>query len=185
MSDKFIQTFKVSGEVCDNLIKYFNKHKELHVPGKVNNEELKKKSKISTDMPFLYSNESCVELKKYVEEMLVCFNEYKQLIPEIDIYCERFKLDANINIQKYEKKEAFFDWHYENSAPYRERIFVHMTYLNDVKEGGETAWYFQNLKIKPEKGLTMFWPADWMYLHRGYPPIKNKKYIITGWFSKI
>ena len=60
-----------------------------------------------------------------------------------------------------------------------------MTYLNDVSEGGETAWYFQNLKMKPEKGLTVFWPADWMYLHRGFPHKKGKKYIITGWFTKV
>ena len=73
--------------------------------------------------------------------MVICFNQYKQIIPEIDLYCERFGLDTSINIQKYEKKEAFFDWHFENSKPYEKRIFVFMTYLNDVSEGGETAWY--------------------------------------------
>ena len=185
MFDKFIQTFKVPDEVCDDLIKYFDKNKKLHIPGVVAENKVIKKSKASTDIQFVYSHDSCAELKKYVEEMVICFNQYKQIIPEIDLYCERFGLDTSINIQKYEKKEAFFDWHFENSKPYEKRIFVFMTYLNDVSQGGETAWYFQNVKMKPEKGLTVFWPADWMYLHRGFPPIKGKKYIITGWFTKV
>ena len=75
--------------------------------------------------------------------------------------------------------------HDSNISYYDDHIILIPTYLNDVSEGGETAWYFQNLKMKPEKGLTVFWPADWMYLHRGFPPIKGKKYIITGWFTKV
>ena len=30
-----------------------------------------------------------------------------------------------------------------------------MTYLNDIKDGGETEFYYQKLKVKPEKGLTL------------------------------
>ena len=60
-----------------------------------------------------------------------------------------------------------------------------MTYLNDVTEGGETEWYYQKLKIKPKKGLTVIWPADWTYQHRGIPSKTHHKYIITGWFSFI
>jgi hypothetical protein len=60
-----------------------------------------------------------------------------------------------------------------------------MTYLNDIKEGGETEWFHQKLKIKPEKGLTVIWPAEWLYLHRGCVAKKETKYIITGWISFI
>ncbi len=60
-----------------------------------------------------------------------------------------------------------------------------MTYLNDIKEGGETEWYYQKLKVKPKKGLTVIWPADWTFTHRGITAKKEHKYIITGWINFI
>jgi hypothetical protein len=60
-----------------------------------------------------------------------------------------------------------------------------MTYLNDVKDGGQTEWFHQKLKIKPEIGLTVIWPVDWMFLHKGVVAKKEEKFIITGWFSFI
>ena len=42
-----------------------------------------------------------------------------------------------------------------------------MTYLNDVNDYGETEFYYQKLKIKPEKGKTVIWCADWTHTHRG------------------
>jgi len=58
-----------------------------------------------------------------------------------------------------------------------------MTYLNDIKEGGETEFYYQKLKIKPETGLTLIWGTDWTTTHRGIPSKTETKYIATGWYS--
>ena len=58
-----------------------------------------------------------------------------------------------------------------------------MTYLNDVIDGGETEWYYQNIKIKPERGLTVIWPSDWTFTHRGNTSPTQTKYIATGWFN--
>jgi hypothetical protein len=58
-----------------------------------------------------------------------------------------------------------------------------MTYLNNVTDGGETEWYHQDLKIQPQKGLTVIWPADWCFVHRGNITPTQDKYIITGWFN--
>jgi len=60
-----------------------------------------------------------------------------------------------------------------------------MTYLNNVKDSGETEWFYQNLKIKPEAGLTVIWPTDWTFTHRGIPSKTEIKYIVTGWYSYI
>jgi hypothetical protein len=56
-----------------------------------------------------------------------------------------------------------------------------MTYLNDVESGGETEFLYQNLKIKPQKGLTLIWPTDWTHTHRGIPSMEEEKMIVTGW----
>jgi hypothetical protein len=60
-----------------------------------------------------------------------------------------------------------------------------MTYLNTVNSGGETAFWDQKLKIKPKKGLTLIWPATWTHTHKGYPPKKQNKYILTGWWKRL
>jgi hypothetical protein len=60
-----------------------------------------------------------------------------------------------------------------------------MTYLNDVQDAGETAFYHQDVLIKPEKGLTLIWPSDWTFTHKGIPSPTEDKYIVTGWFSFI
>jgi hypothetical protein len=58
-----------------------------------------------------------------------------------------------------------------------------MTYLNDVTDHGETEFYYQNLKVTPQKGKTVIWPADWTHTHRGIVSPTQDKYIVTGWFD--
>jgi hypothetical protein len=58
-----------------------------------------------------------------------------------------------------------------------------MTYLNTVTDGGETEFFWQKIKVKPEKGLTLIWPSDFTHTHRGIPSPSQKKYIVTGWFN--
>ena len=78
-------------------------------------------------------------------------------------------------------------WHCEKSGDEGNinRHLVFMTYLNDVTDGGETEWYYQKEKIKPEKGLTVIWPAEWMFTHRGVISKTQTKYITTGWYNFI
>ena len=57
-----------------------------------------------------------------------------------------------------------------------------MVYMNDVDEGGETEFLYQQKKIKPKTGRVVIFPASFTHQHRGNPPMSNK-YIITGWLS--
>ena len=49
--------------------------------------------------------------------------------------------------------------------------------------GGETEFLHQNLRIHPEIGKTLIWPAQWTHTHRGNPPLDGFKVYATGWFS--
>jgi hypothetical protein len=60
-----------------------------------------------------------------------------------------------------------------------------MTYLNDVYKGGETEFFHQQFKVTPKKGLTLIWPADWTYTHRGIVAPVEEKIIVTGWWNFI
>ena len=42
-----------------------------------------------------------------------------------------------------------------------------MTYLNDVEDGGTTDFDYYKVKIKPECGKTLIWPAEWTHAHTG------------------
>ena len=57
-----------------------------------------------------------------------------------------------------------------------------MFYLNDVEEGGETGFYYQDVEIKPKKGTLVIFPAGFTHLHRGKMPVSNNKYIANFWF---
>ena len=92
-------------------------------------------------------------------------------------------------IQHYKKNEGHFSrFHLENYGPeVKERQFVFILYLNDVKEGGETEFYFKEkgsdeyFGVSPKAGTLIIHPASWPYVHRGSMPKSSDKYILTSW----
>ena len=86
--------------------------------------------------------------------------------------------------QKTKPSQGFHGWHCENSDwPNMERLLAWMIYLNDVEEGGETEFLYQQKRFFPKKNTALIWPGSWSHLHRGNPPLSGNKYILTGWFS--
>jgi hypothetical protein len=73
---------------------------------------------------------------------------------------------------------AFRTWCGRESS---QRALVFTIYLNDVEEGGETEFLHQSIRAKPVKGRCVIWPAAFPYVHRGNPPLKGEKYIMTSW----
>ena len=123
---------------------------------------------------------------------------YDQLLAQCcDLYTQRFPwsngynpwtVTSDINIQRYDPGEGFTAWHTERTGvimPMATRHLVFMTYLNTVVDGGETEFFHQQLKIKPQQGLTLIWPADWTWTHRGLPSPTETKWVITGWFNYV
>jgi hypothetical protein len=122
---------------------------------------------------------------KYQDQLADCVNEYKKQFPR----CEdtaKWGIIEWTNLQHYAPGGGYKSWHSERicaSGLLGTRHLVFMTYLNDVTDQGETEFYHQNIKVKPEKGLTLIWPADWTHYHRGISSPAQEKYIITGWFN--
>ena len=65
------------------------------------------------------------------------------------------------------------------------RVLAYSIYLNDVEEGGETEFLYQSVRVKPVKGRMVIWPAYFPFVHRGNPPLKGEKYLLTSWLSGI
>lgn len=168
--------------ICDNLINY-HKNSNRKVPGRVGAGEIQADIKQSTDVAL----DLGAERNTYTSLLQEVLEKYMSIFSYSNYYCP-FKIIETINIQHYKPNEGFKAWHTEritDELPRSARHLVFMTYLNDVSTGGETEWFYQNLKVKPKKGLTVIWPADWTHTHRGIPAPKENKYIITGWFNYV
>ena len=94
---------------------------------------------------------------------------------------------APINAQKYDKDKGNYGyWHSEiypqpgpNDALHRVLLFL--IYLNDVEEGGETDFYYQQKSLKPKAGSMVIAPCGFTHTHRGNVPVSSDKYVLTSW----
>ena len=175
-----LQEFITDISICDRLID-FHTTTDIKGPGLAGNK-VNTDVKASTDALLTVDNELFFEYTKQLQKVV---DSYIKEYIFADNYAPWTILNG-ANIQHYKPNEGFFKWHTErNSADLSccNRHLVFMTYLNDVDDGGETEFYYQELKIKPEKGKTVIFPADWTHTHRGITSPTQDKYIITGWFD--
>lgn len=181
--NNFISGWYINNDsLCDNLINYFetnpNKFKGK-VEGKVGSKgEVKKSEKDSTDLGII--DFQVPVIKEYLTHLYFVIKEYQKQYIYSNIGQSSWSLKP-FNIQRYLPNEGFHAWHTErNNVGNSLRHLTFMTYLNNVNEGGETEFFYQKLKIKPEKGLTLIWGTDWTFTHRGVPSKTETKYITTG-----
>lgn len=133
----------------------------------------------SNILPKLLVQRYLLDIDRMVIEYQGRFNTLIPAVPGVWI-----KTQTMFNFQHYEPGTHYSTWHAETTGPEHDkhlRALVFMTYLNDVKEGGETEFLHYQIKIKPKKGLTLLWPAGFTHTHRGCPAPHEEKMIITGW----
>jgi len=91
---------------------------------------------------------------------------------------------TQMKIQKTIPGQGYHLWHVEYDSrrtPECRRVLAWAIYLNDIDEGGETEFLHQKIRVSPKAGRIVIWPAGFPYLHRGNPPLKGEKYIMTSW----
>ena len=170
--------------ICNNLIEFFESKKDSHRPGVVGGGIAREMVKKSTDIsisPHDLEDESFQDVSIYIEHLKICYLDYleqwnflKSFLPKVHI--------GQFNLQRYDEGDHFGALHSERtSLDTLHRTHAWMTYLNDVSEGGETEFPMFGLKVKPEMGKTLIWPAEWTHAHLGAIVKTGKKYIITGW----
>ena len=180
----FIGSWDIKNEnICNEIINFFEKNKSLQKEGEVmegTNIKIKKTTDITVH-PNELKNEKFKCFNTYIDELYKCYLDYqtqwpflKQIISDVDI--------TSFNVQKYLKGDHFSKIHTERSGlSSSHRIFAWMTYLNNVEDGGATNFTHYDMKIKPEIGKTLIWPAEWTHAHSGEVLNSGVKYIITGW----
>ena len=92
--------------------------------------------------------------------------------------------DSGYQIQRT-RPGAGYVWHHDaafgDSVEIRGvRSSTYIWYLNDIDEDGYTE-FIDGTKVQPKTGRICIFPATWTYMHRGYPPKNQTKYLVTGW----
>ena len=169
--------------ICENLINYF----ELNLAKQTKGQTLggvNPNSKDSIDITIkpkeviLPGNEV---FKAYFNELFECYKNYVEEWPFLKDKINTVDIPT-FNIQRYNPGDHFSHIHTERSSLNSlHRVFAWMTYLNDVQDGGNTYFNHYDLRVKPEIGKTLIWPAEWTHAHSGEVLKTGVKYIITGW----
>ena len=137
--------------------------------------------------PFFGSINPVLKSNQTGEETMITM-ENRQIVdmPMMKMIVGSYFRLAPLNVLKYQAgRGSYSQWHAEvfpepsGEALHRAAFFIY--YLNDVEVGGETEFYFQNLKVSPRKGRLVIAPAGFTHTHRGNRPESGDKYILTSW----
>ncbi len=170
-------------ELCDQLISFFENRAADHSNGR-SLLGVDTAVKRSTDLgisPADLDRQELAPVKAYLTELEACLGDYAQQWPFLGAMLNHVDIGP-FNIQRYSAGGHFQKIHTERTAfSYMHRVLAWMTYLNDVEDGGETTFHHFGLSVRPERGKTLIWPAEWTHAHSGGVVTAGMKYIITGW----
>ena len=172
--------------ICDEIIDLHKNSTDKH-PGEFGLGDDNTIDKTAKDSMDVILDPWSKITSNYIQNLRSCVDKYIEKYPWCNKYAS-WNINEGINIQHYMPNGGYHRWHTERFCgvpPMSTRHLVFMTYLNDVTDCGETEFLHQQLKIKPEKGLTLIWPTDWMFTHRGVTSLTQEKYITTGWFNYL
>lgn len=186
----FIEVYENAFDMCDEVINYFEENPQIQHE---RTEEEKKMDIEDKHIWMRYNKKDTLGNKilyKTDEVLRKYFEEYKKKYKESKIFTKCHGLvDYRINefkIQKSLPGQAYSPWHtervYNNGHEEYHRFLVYIIYLNTIKEDGETAFLYQDVKVKPKKGSLCLFPADFTHVHKGITSKTETKYILTGWF---
>ena len=172
-----------NNKLCNEITQFFENNKELQIQG-ITSYGKDLKAKKTTDIPVNphdLKNPKFEVLKQYMDELYKCFIDYQNQWPFLKSVIKVVDVPG-FNIQKYSRGDHFAQLHSERTTlDTLHRLFAWMTYLNDVDDGGQTNFSHYGIKIKPETGKTLIWPAEWTHAHTGEVLKSGIKYIVTGW----
>jgi len=191
MKETFIRSYPkaFSDEFCDSIIDHFNWREEN---GQTWDRKKEANNLVKSDSACLLNPTSSIDFGW--EQINFLLKEFNELFWSnyYASYCEEFSTLSNFSnhtifsykVQKTVPGGGYHVWHAESDClAHSRRLGVYTVYLNDVQEGGETEFLYQNLRVPAEKGTLCIFPSSYTHTHRGNPPLSNTKYIMTGWIE--
>ena len=191
----YIHPQKVPSETCKAIIEAFEYANTIepsgfHESGRIFKPLQRKDTTIfidSIDKPiefdtFSLTSDFCGSfpqtVNKHIQEALLSYCEIFESMKTMSVRSVSQKL------QKTPLGGGYHVWHHEQAnIDTAIRVLTWTIYLNDVKEGGETEFLYQGMRVPAEEGKIVLFPASFTHTHRGNPPLSNEKYIVTGWYN--
>ncbi len=108
-------------------------------------------------------------------------------LPYLDELMRSMYRAGQINVQRYvQASGGYHHWHSEiypqnASCESLHRALLFQFYLNDVAEGGETEFLYQQRKVQARQGRLIIAPAGFTHSHKGHVATSRDKYIATSW----
>lgn len=190
----------LSENACELLTTNFEIISNHWIKKMYSDEERKKnknKNKNSNwDIYFTDTNEWLFDLSNEMNEIL--FEIKNILIMNIDLYKNslfslenNYKLDIlhkkisvdKFTVNKIEKnKENILIDKYKNNFNVTDKkkcILTYIFFLNNIEDGGDLE-FLNNVKITPEKGKIVMFPAEWFFNYKFNISETNDMYFITG-----
>lgn len=113
--------------------------------------------------------------KDILESFIDGINEYSKFYPGLNI-----TTGEHLRVGRY-RPNGFYAPHID--AKGAERVLSGILYLNEDFEGGELLFPRFNIAIKPEEGMLVLFPSNFIYVHQSLPIKSGTKYITVTWFS--
>jgi len=165
----------LSDEECDELIKH---SREQLQRSKISGDRAENQIRTSSGV-FCEENETIAKIEKRFSQIMNIPIEHGDGL-QVLLYTPG---------QEYQPHYDFFAE--TNRASANNRISTLVMYLNDVEEGGETAFPLLNISVFPNKGMAVYF--EYFYknneindftLHAGTPVIKGEKWVATMWMRR-
>lgn len=99
-------------------------------------------------------------------------------------YVKRYNLKENLyhehyNILKYKENQEYKE-HYDGGSDIG-RCISAVLYLNDNFDNGELEFVNFGVKIKPQSGMLVLFPSNFVYSHIAHPVSNGCKYALVTW----
>lgn len=165
----------LSDEECDELIRHFRQQLQR---SKIGEDHAVHQIRTSSGV-YCEENETITRIEKRLSQIMNIPVEHSDGL-QVLLYTPG---------QEYRPHYDFFTETSRASA--NNRISTLVMYLNDVEEGGETAFPMLNFSIVPNKGMAVYF--EYFYnshelndftLHAGTPVIKGEKWVATMWMRR-
>lgn len=168
-------------EYCNKLIEYVNNMEKAGY-GQLRDSPRHIKDDVAvhlTDEVKIKLSTSVFFSEHFFKIFTALFKEYQR---EFSVISDDNLSIHDIKAQRTAIGGGYHVWHHERmERQHTNRVLVYTVYLNDVEQGGETEFLYYPIRVRPQQGTLLLFPAGFTHAHRGNPPISNEKYIITGW----
>jgi hypothetical protein len=177
---RYIQVFDgaLSAETCARMVDSFELLKRFHVlNGATRRQELAQSAWTELDLGPL-SDQAFRSM--LLGNMLEYLERYNQAL-SLTIKVPSTHKTSEWIVKRYRPGGERFQPHFDSVGPVANRYLVFLWYLNEVSEGGETAFVDLNLSVAPKAGRLLIFPPYWMFQHEGRAPLSGDKYILSSY----